>query len=44
MLTIFALYVDMTGDDALMLKHFRKAKALGNWLKYRWELSLEAYI
>ena len=43
MLTIFAMYVEMTGDDALLLKHWKKAKALATWLKYRWELSLTQF-
>ena len=43
MLTIFAMYVSMTGDAEFMLSHYKKAKALADWLVYRWELSLEAY-
>ncbi len=35
MLTIFALYVDYTGDKDLMLEHFGKARALARWLLYR---------
>ena len=41
MLTIFALYVDVSGDEALMLQHFGKARALARWLLYRYELSLQ---
>jgi hypothetical protein len=47
MLTLFALYVSYAdGDDeqkdaeALMLSHFDKAKALGEWLLYRYNQSL----
>lgn len=43
MLTIFALYVSMTGDTKFMLDHFDKAEALGDWLAYRWEHSLEEF-
>lgn len=39
MLTIFALYVSMTGDVEFMLGHFAKAKALAGWLEYRWQAS-----
>ena len=31
MLTILALYHSYSGDDALLLKHFAKAKALADW-------------
>jgi hypothetical protein len=41
MMTIFALYVSMTGDADFMVGHFDKAKALASWLVYRWNLSLE---
>ena len=37
---IFALYVSMTGDAAFMLGHFRKAKALAEWLVWRWKASI----
>jgi len=40
MLTIFALYVSYTGDADLMLAHFGKARALAQWLLYRYESSL----
>ena len=40
MLTLFAQYVSMTGDEALLLSHFPKAKALGDWLLNRHRLSL----
>ena len=35
MLTLFATYVEMTGDEQLLLTHFGKAKALGEWLLNR---------
>ena len=36
MLTLLALYHGYSGgDDALLLQHFDKAKALGEWLLYR---------
>ena len=38
MLTIFALYVSYTGDSALMLGHFGKARALAQWLLYRYQM------
>ena len=48
MLTLFALYVSYAdGDDeqkdaeALMLSHFDKAKALADWLLFRYNKSLE---
>ena len=41
MLTIFALYESMSGDSALLLAHFGKAKALGQWLLYRYQASLK---
>ena len=34
-------YVRYTGDRAFLLKHFSKARALGQWLLYRYQLSLE---
>jgi len=40
MLTIFALYVDSTGDRELMLTHFGKVRALAQWLLYRYQQSL----
>ena len=40
MLTIFSLYVRMTGDSELILRHFGKVRALGQWLLYRYESSL----
>ena len=43
MLTIFALLVDYTGDAALMLQHFHKARAHAQWLLYRFEQSLTNY-
>ena len=43
MLTIFALYVSMTGDAEFMLGHWAKAKALGDWLAYRWQASITDY-
>ena len=43
MLTIFALYVSMTGDVDFMLSHWAKAKALADWLTYRWEASIKQY-
>ena len=43
MLTIFALYVSMTGDMELMLKHFGKAKAMAEWLLYRYQMSLSQH-
>jgi hypothetical protein len=33
----------MTGDEEFMLAHYKKAKALADWLVYRWELSLEEF-
>ena len=36
MLTLYALYVDYTGDTAMMLGHFDKAKAQAEWLVYRY--------
>jgi len=33
MLTILALYHSYSGDDATLLRHFAKAKALANWLR-----------
>ena len=41
MLTIFALYVGVSGDEALMIEHFGKARALARWLLYRYEMSLQ---
>jgi hypothetical protein len=43
MLTIFAMYVSMTDDVEFMLGHYQKAKALADWLLYRWQHSLEEY-
>jgi hypothetical protein len=43
MLTIFALYVSYTGDEALMVKHFAKIRAVGKWLIYRLSLSKETF-
>ena len=40
MLTIFALYTSMSGDDALLLGHFGKARALAELLLYRYSQSL----
>ena len=37
MLTIFSLFVRMTGDSELILRHFGKVRALGQWLLYRYE-------
>jgi len=41
MLSIFALYVSMTGDSALLLAHYDKARVLAQWLLYRYEASLK---
>ena len=43
MLTIFALYGSMTGDDTLMLEHFHKARALAEWLLYRYNRSVQLF-
>ena len=43
MLTIFALYVSYTGDDALLVTHFDKIRAVAEWLLYRWKMALDAY-
>ena len=40
MLTILALYADYTGDSELLLEHFDKAHALGEWLLFRHNQSL----
>ena len=39
-LTVLALYFSYTNDDALLEKHFYKARALANWLLYRRKVSL----
>jgi len=41
MLTILALYYSYSGDSALLLKHFDRARAVAEWLLYRRSLSLE---
>ena len=41
MLTILALYVSYTGDTALLVTHFGKARALAQWLLYRYNMSLK---
>ena len=33
----------MTGDVDFMLSHWKKAKALSDWLVYRWEASISDY-
>lgn len=43
MLTIFALYVSYTGDATLMLRHFGRARALAEWLLYRFERALATF-
>ncbi|KAL3908711.1 MAG: hypothetical protein SGPRY_009692, partial [Prymnesium sp.] len=40
MLVLFALYVSYSGDDALMLAHFAKAREMARWLLYRYQMSL----
>jgi hypothetical protein len=41
MLTVLALYHSYSGgDEAFLLSHFEKAKALAGWLAYRRSLSL----
>ena len=40
MLTLYALYVDYTKDQEMILSHFDKAKAQAEWLVYRWNISL----
>jgi hypothetical protein len=40
MLTILALYHSYSGDDAFLLTHFAKAKALADWLTARRATSL----
>lgn len=44
MLTIFALYVSYTGDTDLMIEHFSRARALAQWLLYRFEQSVNQYV
>ena len=39
-LTLLALYHSYSGDDALLLSHFAKAKALAGWLSHRRKLAL----
>ena len=39
-LTLLALYHSYSGDDALLLSHFAKAKALAVWLSHRRKLAL----
>ena len=41
MLTILALYHSYTGDDALLLKHFPKARTMAEWIAARREASLQ---
>jgi len=41
MLTIIALYGKVTGEHDFVLKHFAKARALAQWLLYRYQISLE---
>ena len=43
MLTILALYHSYSGDDATLLRHFAKAKALADWLRARRETSLAEF-
>ena len=43
MLTIFADYATMTGDDELLLRHFAKLCAHAEWLLFRIELALRDY-
>ena len=43
MLSIFNLYYYMTGDDALLLTHWPKIKALADWLLWRWQASVRDY-
>lgn len=43
MLTILALYYSYFGDDAMLLKHFAKAKALAEWLMARRATALQQF-